>query len=211
MENQFLSLQNWTTDVLNAIKKDIKSEHLGSNLAFYKTYFGNRPQNRLTTEEIFKAYDEELKKGNQELAEWVVNRWVFKNGDLYQIFAERLSEINPEFDQIQSISEEESAKVLAGTVEAFGAIPTFLFVLLNGVVFPESVREKLRGLAEAERSANEKKGEEAAGKEDLEKRIAAQTREIARLEDKIVGVQKKYERDTLALKKQIRALQKHGS
>lgn len=194
--------------LLNAIRKDIKQDHLGSDPEFYRTHFGNRPQNRLTSEEIFSAYESELLKGNQKLAEWVVNRWVFKHGDLYQVFAERLSQINENFDQIQTLSVEESEKVLAGTAERFGAIPTFLFVVLNGVVFPESTRNKLQGLAEQEKKDQEVKSQEDGGKESLEKLLAAKEREVARLNDKLLGVQKKYDKDVEALKKQIRALQK---
>lgn len=208
MENQFIALQDWTFDILEAIKKDIKSEHLGSDPTFYRAYFGNRPQNRLTIQEIFAAYQAELMKGNEELAEWVVNRWVFKHGDLYEVFANRLSEINPQFDEIEAISEEESQRVLEGVVERFGAIPTCLFVLLNGVVFPEPVRKHLIQLAEEERKHLARKAEEEGAQETLEKLLASQKREIARLQDKIVGVQKKYDRDTAALKKQIQALQK---
>ncbi|MBU6383837.1 MAG: hypothetical protein KGR16_05935 [Verrucomicrobia bacterium] len=208
MENQFLPLKNWMHVVLNAIKKDIKSEHLGSDPEFYRAYFGNRPQNRLTTEEIFDAYEKELTRGNQEIAEWVVNRWVFKHGDLYQVFAERLSRINPEFSEIQTLTSEQSQEILKGTVERFGAIPVFLFVILNGVVFPESVRMDLLKMAESAKIEQEQQGAEADERESLEKLLAAKERDIARLHDKLLGVQKKYERDTEALKKQIKALQK---
>lgn len=207
MKNQFQSLQNWTRVVLEAIKKDLKNDHLPADVQLYRTYFGNRPLNRLTTEEIFDAYEKELTQGNEEIAEFVVNRWVFKNGDLYQHFADRLAQINPDFDQITQLTTEESEKVLEGAAEKFGAIPTFLFSLLNGVVFSETVLEKLRQAAEKEKAAQEK--EEAAGvqQQSLEKVIAAHQREIARLNDKIAGVQKKYTSDTEALKKQIKALQ----
>ncbi|MDE3048030.1 MAG: hypothetical protein KGI83_06750, partial [Verrucomicrobiota bacterium] len=171
-------------------------------------YFGNRPQNRLTTEEIFDAYEKELTRGNQEIAEWVVNRWVFKHGDLYQVFAERLSRINPEFSEIQTLTSEQSQEILKGTVERFGAIPVFLFVILNGVVFPESVRMDLLKMAESAKIEQEQQGAEADERESLEKLLAAKERDIARLHDKLLGVQKKYERDTEALKKQIKALQK---
>ncbi len=208
MENQFVPLKNWMHVILDAIKKELKSEHLGSDPEFYRVHFGNRPQNRLTSDEIFTAYESELLKGNQELAEWVVNRWVFKNGDLYQVFADRLSEINPEFDKIESITEEQSQRVLEGVVEKFGAIPTFLFVLLNGVVFPESVREKLLKQAEEEKTVKEKQAIEDEGRQNLEKLLAAKEREIARLQEKVTGVQRKYDRDVDALKKQIKVLQK---
>jgi hypothetical protein len=208
MENQFQALQNWTLEILDTIKKDIRTDHLHTDPVFYRTYFGNRPQNRLTADEIFAAYEKELLKGNDDLAEWVVNRWVFKHGDLYKHFADRLSEVNPNFDEIKQLSEEESSRILDGAAESHGAIPTFIFSLLNGVVFPQTVLDRLRKAAEVEKVAREKKAVRDAEQESLEKILAAHQREVARLQDKINGVQKKYEKDTEALKKQIKALQK---
>jgi hypothetical protein len=207
MENQFQTLQNWTLEVLNAIKKDIKNDHLHTDPVFYRSYFGNRPQNRLSSEEIFAAYEKELLKGNEELAEWIVNRWVFKHGDLYQHFAEGLTKINENFDQIKNLTEVESREILKGAPESFGAIPTYLFCVLNGVVFPKSVLEELRKGAEAEKVAREKKSASNAEEEGFQKTIAALQREITRQNDKIAGVQKKYDKDTEALKKQIKTLQ----
>lgn len=208
MENQFQALQSWTFEVLSTIKKDIKHEHLQSDLEFYQKYFGNRPKNRLTTEEIFAAYEKELAIGNEGIAEWVVNRWVFKHGDLYQHFADRLSEINPDFNAIKTLTLEESQKVLAGTEASFGAIPTFLFSLLNGVVFPKQVLDELEKKAKLEREQREAAQEENKEQESFEKVIASQKREIARLEAKLLGVQKKYTKDTEMLKNQIKTLQK---
>ena len=207
MKNQFLSLQNWTQEILNAIKKDIKTDHLHTDPVFYRTHFGTRPQNRLTSEEIFAAYEKELLQGNQDLSEWVVNRWVFKHGDLYKHFADGLSKVNPNFSEIEQLSAQESEQILKGAAESFGAIATFLFSLLNGVVFPESVLEYLRKAAEEEKSTLEKRGKLDAEQQSLEKIIAAHQREIARFNDRIDGVQKKYTKDTEALKKQIKSLQ----
>ncbi|HSX10445.1 MAG TPA: hypothetical protein VLF94_01835 [Chlamydiales bacterium] len=208
MENQFQTLQNWTQVVLDAIKKDLKNDHLPSDPVFTKTYFGNRPLNRLTTEEIFAAYEKELLQGNEDIAAFVVNRWVFKHGDLYQHFAERLSQINPDFDEIKTLTDAETDRVLAGSVESFGAIPTFLFAVLNGVVFPQPAIERLRKAAETEKAALEKQEQKDFEQQSMDKLIGAHKREVARLQAKIEGVQKKYTTDTEALKKQIKALQK---
>lgn len=209
MKNQFESLQDWTREILEDIKKDLKNDHLHSDPLFYKAHFGNRPQNRLELKEIFNAYEKELLQNNEEISAFVVNRWVFKHGDLYRHFADRLSQINPDFEQIERLSESESQAVLAGAIESFGAIPTFLFAMLNGVVFPEPVLEGLRKLAEKEKQ-DIKKGETLDCEEkNIQKIIAAHAREVARLNAKLEGVQKKYTRDTEALKKQIRALQKN--
>jgi hypothetical protein len=140
MESQFRALQDWIKIVLEAIKKDLKVDHLHTDPLFYKNYFGNRPQNRLSMEEILTAYEKELLAGNPDLEVFVVNRWVFKHGDLYEHFAKRLSEINPNFDQITSLTDEQAKVVLEGCAESFGAIETYLFCMLNKVAIPESMK-----------------------------------------------------------------------
>jgi hypothetical protein len=207
MKNQFPALQGWIPQILEAIKREIKSEHLPADHQFYHTHFGKRPLNRLTQEEIYAAYEKELVAGNEGLAEWVVNRWVFKHGDLYNHFAERLSEINPEFSEITSLTEAQSEHILDGAEENFTAADLYLFTVLNGVVFPEVILQRLRKRAEEERTSKKAQQEVTAEKQSLEKILSAHQREVARLNDKIIGVQKKYTTDTEALKKQIRALQ----
>ena len=211
MTTKFHTLQPWLEDILGAIKKDIKTDYLPAFPALHRAHFGNRPLNRLASEEILTAFSKELLQGNEDLAEWVVNRWVFKHGEVYNHFAERLAPINTDFDSIQELTQEQSEKVLAGSVEAFGAKKVYFFSLLNGVVFPPAVLEKLRKAAEAE--AASQKTEQQTESEQLERvqLIARHEREIARLTDKyeqkLAGVLKKYAADTEALKKQVRALQ----
>ena len=211
MSNPFSTLQPWLIQILHTIKREIKSEHLSKDPSFYRAHFGNRPQNRLTTEEIIAAYSKELLGGNEPLSEWVINRWVFQHGEIYRHFAEKLTQIRSDFSEIQSLTEEESAGVLSGSIPSFGALPTYIFSVLNGVVFPENVLQSLRVQAEQE---GKDKAEElfvAAEKETLEQIQTRHAREMARLqekyEDKIAGVMKKYTIDVEALKKQIRALQ----
>lgn len=209
MKNQFLELKDWMQDVLSTIKKDLKSDHLTVDPTFYKAHFGNRPPNRLSQEELLAAYEKELLEGtNEELLEFAVNRWVFKHGDLYQHFADKLTQINPDFDQIKDLTEGQGLFILEGATEKFGAIETFLFSVLNGVVFPKKVLDTLRKGAEAERVAKAKTAVSEEERQNLEKILNIHQREVARLHDKITGVQKKYTTDTEALKKQIRALQK---
>ncbi len=212
MKNQFETIQPWIGVVLNAIKKDIKTDHLPAKPGFIKAHFGNRSVHRLTLEEIFDAYAKDLLAGDQELSEWVVNRWVFKHGDIYSHFAERLGQISQNYSAIESLSEAQSEEILEGVAQKFGALPVYLFSVLNGVVFPEGVFARLRVAAQEEEArleAQEKGAEET--------RKGAQTaeayqRELARLhekyEGKIAGVMKKYTTDVEALKKQIRSLQK---
>lgn len=211
MENKFEIVLPWIKDILNSIKKDIKADYLPGDKVFYRTYFGNRPLNRLSTEEIFAAFEKELVAGSESVSEWVVNHWVFQHGDLYTHFAEKLTQINPDFNELKELTQAQSEEVLHGS-ESFGAIEVYLFSVLNGVVFPADVFEALRQKA---LQAKEKRDTEESfdkARETLEQIIERQQREISRLqekyESKVSGVLRKYQTDTEALKKQIRSLQK---
>jgi hypothetical protein len=212
MTTKYHTLQPFLEEILGAIRKDIKSDYLPGSAAFYRAHFGSRPISRLTGEEINAVFIKELLAGNEEMAEWVVNRWVFKHGEIYTHFAERISRVNPDFNAIESLSVEESRKILEGAKESFGAKPIYFFSMLNGVVFPESIVAELRMDAEAEEA--KKKVEVAAATEQLElaKILERHEREIARITDKyeqkLAGVLKKYTADVEALKAQVRALQK---
>ena len=212
MQNKFETIQSWIPQILMTIKSDIKTDHLPGSPEFVKKHFGNRPINRVTIEEIFKAYEKDLLAGDADLEEWVINHWVFKHGDIYNHFADRLSQISEDFGSLEKLTEEESDKVLDGAFKSFGALPCYLFSVLNGVVFPESVLKNMRALAVKEEA--EKKAEEILlqEKQTIEQATERYTREIARLnkkyEDKVAGVMKKYTTEVEALKKQIRSLQK---
>jgi len=212
MKTKFQTLQPWLFQMLQDLKKEIKTEHLSKSPVFYKTYFGNRPQNRLTTEEICAVYEKELLKGEDvELCEWIINRWVFRNAEIYRHFADRLGKINPEFSEIQSLDDVQSEQVLEGALDSFGAFPTYAFSVLNGVVFPESVLARLRRIAEAQDAVKKEEALELKQKENLEEIVQRHQKEMGRLEkkyeDKIAGVIKKHATDVEALKKQVRALQ----
>ncbi len=207
METKFNLLQPWLHEILESIRRDIRTDYLPASATFCRTYFGNRPLNRLTMEEIKPALAKELLEGNQDLADWVVNRWVFKHGEVYSHFAARLESIRPDFATLETLSEAESEQILAGAKEAFGAKPVYFFSVLNDVVFPPSVIQQLRLAAEAENVMVAKTVPQGDALADEKHR-----KEMARLEEKyqqkIAGIMTKYTKDVEALKTQIRALQK---
>lgn len=207
MKVKFQTLLPWMSEILGSIKKDIKSDYLSNNPAFCRAHFGNLPMSRITAEEINDVFSKELLNENEELSQWVIDRWVYKHGDIYQHFASRLFEINPEFDEITALTKEESAQILAGAKEAFGARDTYVFSVLNGVVFPETVLQQLR--KETEEEVVQEKV--AAEERELAKLIEKHQREIERLqekhEQKLAGALRKYTADVTALKKQLLALQ----
>jgi len=208
MENKFYTLQPWLYEILDSIRRDIKTDYLPASGAVYRAHFGNRPQNRLTMQEINTALIKELLQGNEDLAEWVVNRWVFKHGEIYQYFASSLEAISPDFGSLQELSEADSQALVLGAKEAFGVKLVYFFSLLNGVVFPASVFAALRQEVEAQAQAPAQTTPAAITPATEEKH----RRELARLaekyEQKIAGIMKKYSQDVHSLKTQVRALQK---
>ncbi len=209
--NSFAHVRPWMQQILNSIKKDIKTDHLPKDKTFYKAHFGNQPQNKLSLEEIFSVYEKELIAGNAELCEWVVNRWVFKHGDVYRHFADRLTAINPHFQEIQSLTDAQAEQILAGAVESFGSTDVCIFSRLNGVVFSDAVFERLHQAALKETQSKQAELEQKQADESIEQLTLQHQRELSRLqeryEDKLAGVQRKYNTDVEALKNQIRALQ----
>lgn len=212
MKEKFQTIQPWLFQVLSTIKKEIKTEHLSKSPLFYKAHFGNRPLNRLTNEEIYAAYEKELLgSDNEEIGEWVVNRWVFRNGDIYQHFADRLSQIDPDFEEIKNLDDAQSQQVLKDSVASFGALPVYLFTILNGVVISPEVLRSLRDAAEKEEAQQKEEAEAKMLSESLEQLLERQKTEMLRIEkkyeDKLAGVMKKHAVDVAALKNQIRSLQ----
>lgn len=206
MKNLFQNIELWIPEVLGSIKRDLRNEHLAKLPNFYKAHFGNRPLNRLTHEEICAVYKKELLKGEDaSLQEWVVNRWVFHHGDIYEYFSTQLEKIHPDFTAIQNLTAEQSLLIIEGAVARFGALNTYLFSVLNEVVFPESVLTELQEKIVPE--ANE------AGPQDnwKERYEADMARLQKKCEEKVAGVLRKHAMDVEALKKQIRALQQQLS
>ena len=145
MKNQFQALQNWTQEVLNAIKKDIKTDHLHTDPVFYRPILAIA----LKIDSLPRRFSQLMKKsclkGNEDLAEWVVNRWVFQaRRPLSALCRAAQRDQSQTLIRFKSLLKRRVKRVLEGAPEAFGAIPTFLFSVLNGVVFPESVLERLR-------------------------------------------------------------------
>lgn len=197
--------------ILISIKKDIKTDHLSIDKSFFKKHFGSRPANKLTQEEIFAVYEKELLAGNPELCEWAVNRWVFRHGDIYRYFADRLSGIDPDFQKIESIEDGQAEAIISPAIESFGATATYLFSRLNGVVFSSRIFERLHQAALKETEMKRASEEQKILDESIDQMKARHQRELGRLqekyEDKLAGVQRKYANDVEALKKQIRSLQ----
>lgn len=213
-KEKFILLKKWMPSIVDSVKKDLKNEHLKNDWGFVKHYFPGKNPNKLTAEELAQAYTHAIENGEnaEELAEFVSNRWLLKHTDLYYYFEKELSKVTPDFNELKELEKQKALEMMEGAIEHFGALHTYLFCMLNSVVFPKEVYDILS--QRAEKSVEIAKVEAAANAElkSLEDMQRAYEQQISRLTDKyekkILGLQKKYVIDVEGLKKQISTLQR---
>jgi hypothetical protein len=209
---KFAKLAPWTNAIFQAVKKDLRNDHLIKTPAFAQKHFPKRAIDKLGLEEFAAAYLKEIEEGDEELAEKVVARWIMKNAELYQFFAVELSKINPKYDEIESISPEKSFYLFNTSVQQFGAEATYIFCILNAVMFQDEQLSKLRDMALAEKQKGITAIEEPQSFESVEAVKAHYEKEMRKLfekcEKKISGLERKYIQDVEGLKKQIAQLHK---
>lgn len=211
-QEKFQMVGRWLTEIIDAVKKDLKNEHLKIDREFCKRYFLGKNPSHVSVQEMAEAYRLDIEKGNLGLGEFIASRWLLKHTDLYGFFEERLRSINPEFEEINELNESFSKDLMRESVKKFGAAKTYLFCILNSVVFPTAVYSELLSMAENESDQMQSISQENESKETIEALRKRHEREMAALTDryekKLSGFQKKYIRDIDAMKKQISLLQK---
>ena len=207
-------LNSWMPIIIDTVKKDLKNEHLKNDPKFVKKYLTGKNLNKLTTEDIVTAYSTALEQDEkaEEMAEFITNRWLFKNSELYDYFEKALSKISPHFTELTEIDLDKSQKMIEESITHFGASRTYLFSVMNSVVFPKEIFEKLNKLAHEEQKHLEHK-EAIQKKQMLSESLKEHYEEqIARMTDKyekkLSAMERKYFQDTESLKKQIVVLQK---
>jgi hypothetical protein len=213
-KEKFSALNSWMPKIVNSIKKDLLNEHIKRDMMFVKEYFAGKNIAKLTAEDLASAYSHRLENGenSEDLGEFISNRWLLKHTDLYHFFETELSKISPTFQELDLLEKKDAIKLMEAAIAQFGAPKTYLFCMLNSVVFPEDVYADLS--KKAEKSAKEQELEEAKQQETetFERSMRGYEDQIARLTDKyekkIQGLQKKYTVDVEGLKKQLATLQR---
>jgi hypothetical protein len=207
-------LKGWLQTILQDIKKDIKVDHLKKDWNFAKTYFPKKNISKLTISELAEGYAIAVddKEQGDALGEFIANRWLLKNTDVYDYFARQLHQLSDNFDSLDVLDMEFSKKMMAESSHLFGAQKTYLFSIFNSVVFPDEVYDELRQKAELERNQAAEQEETENELLDWAAKEKAYEQQISRLtnkyEKKLTGIEKKYLKDTETLKKQISTLQK---
>jgi hypothetical protein len=213
-KEKFVDIQEWIPLLIEAVKKDLRNEHLKNDILFVKKFLSSKNIHKVTTEELAEAYQkaiQEEEKG-EELAEFITSRWLLKNSELYEFFERELSAIAPDFTKLEELNADQARGLIDASVNEFGAPHTYLFSVLNSVVLPQESFQELKELARKHQLAEVQIAEQNA--EQLSADIIRKNseREIARLTDKyekkLSGLQKKYVADVDNLKKQVAQLQR---
>lgn len=213
-KEKYAMLKNWMPFIIDSVKKDLRNEHLKKDWGFVKQYFSSKNINKLTTEELAEAYNHALANGEnpEELGEFLTNRWLLKNTEVYHFFETELSKVSPNFTEIEELDHKLSHDMMQKAVNQFGSPKTYLFCILNSVVFPRDVLDELATHAQKTVESDKSQALMEEEKASLQHSNATHEQQLARLKDKyekkIIGLEKKYHQDTESLKKQIAILQR---
>lgn len=212
-KEKFADLQEWVPFLIESVKKDLRNEHLKKDLYFVKKFLSSKNIHKVTTEELAEAYQKAIQEEKgEEIAEFITSRWLLKNSELYDFFERQLSQINPDFSNLEELSPEQAQGLIEASIDQFGAPQTYLFSVLNSVVFPKEKFQSLKILAQQHQEDSVKEAQQAAEQLSMEQMRKEFEREMARLTDKyekkLLGLQKKYLTDVEGLKKQVAQLQR---
>lgn len=213
-KQKFVDLEQWLPQMIESIKKDLKQDHLKKDIYFVKKFLPTTNLAKITTEEMVDAYTkaiQEEEKGEQ-VGEFLASRWLVKHSDVYDFFEKKLSAIAPDFTNIEEIDPSTAKALIEASTKEFGPSRTYLFSVLNSVVFPEEAYLLLRKNAALHQEEVEKTEKEALDRSSRESLERSYVTEISRLTDKyekkLSGLQKKYITDVEQLKKQVALLQR---
>jgi hypothetical protein len=211
-QQKFEILSAWMPSILEAIKKDVK-EHLQTDKQFFKSHFSGKQIQKISPEELAPAYERAIaKEDGEKLGEFIAVRWILKHSDVYHYFEKHLKAIDPKFDELQVLQDDVAHKLMVDAVHNYGAVKTYLFSVMNSVVYPDHLYETLKDKALQEYQQQHQEtaiASETATLEDLKKRHELELRRtVDKYEKKLSGLQSKYITDTETLKKQMSLLQR---
>ena len=203
---RFSLLSPWFSDIIAAVKRDCKSEHLRLDPGFVRQHFGGTPVQRISLEEMRAVYLQQILAGHERLAEFIANRWLFRHMDIYRFFEESLEKISPDFDSISELTQEQADELIKQASEKFDCEKVFCFVAINEVALPKEPFERLQrqALECLSKRQNEMPADEDAEAE--EKWRGEMDRMKERHEKKIAEMTKKHQQEVQRLQKEISQL-----
>jgi hypothetical protein len=213
-KEKFSILKDWLPTIFETVKKDLRNEHLRQDPNFIKRYFTNKNSSKLTNEELLEGYTTAIQSDEraEEISEYIFNRWLIKNSEIYNFFEETLTQLCPNFTELEELDTGTSIDIMEDAIKKFGAQKTYLFSIINSVVFPHNVYDQLRHRAKEcaiQEEVDTQKKAEWVSLASVQQNYELQLNRLtSKYEQKLLGLQKKYFQDVSSLKKQISILQR---
>lgn len=210
-------LDEWFPMIIEVVKKDLKNDHLKQDYAFIKRYLPGKNLNKIENSELVNAYRQAISESEtaEQIAEFIINRWIYRNSEMYQFFESHLTKINPDFTTIERLTDSQSDSLITASIEEYGAFKTYIFSRFNAVTLPEMKFKELEQKARTEEREAKIRQEAKTATRSIDDLVQNHQLEIARITDKyekkLIGLQKKYSSDIEALKKQVAALQRKAA
>lgn len=199
---KFSLISPWFSEVVSDIKQQLKSEHLSLDPSFVRTHFHGLPLHRISQEEMRAVYLREILSGNTQIAEFVMNRWLFKNLPLYKFFETRLEKLFSNLNEIQKIEDEQARPIIEEALSSFSLGKIFCFITLNDVLLSDELFRELqkKALEELSKIMSEEESRHVPEKTKLEEEFK-KTKE--KYERKIEELQKKHRQEIKALQNEL--------
>jgi len=205
LKQRFEMIEEFLPDILQMIRKDLRQEHLKQDKEFLKNHFAGKNPNKLTVDELVQAYAPLLRDGGEEYWDFFSDRWLRRHTEMYYFFEEKLKEYDENFTELECLDPSFARELSKEAKTLFGPRSTYIFAVLNEVVFPQEIYDELN----QEARIKEDRVEEKRAGEDPEARHQREMRNLqSKYEKKLLGYQRLYDRDVSALKKQVASLQR---
>ena len=204
---RFSLLSPWFSDIISDVKRDCKSEHLRLDPVFVRQHFAGTPVQKISLEEMRVVYLQQILAGHERLSEFIANRWLFRNMDVYRFFEESLQKISPDFDKIKELTQEQADSLITQAADKFGYEKVFCFVAINDVAVPKEPFERLQRQALEALSKRQKEIPADDGADAEGRWRSEMDRMKERHEKKIAEMTKKHQQEVQRFQKEIEKLQ----
>ncbi|MBS0627807.1 MAG: hypothetical protein JSS09_06305 [Verrucomicrobia bacterium] len=145
------------------------------------------------------------------MGEWVASSWIDKHGDMFKCFHDHLIKVSQNYDQLTELPLAVEESMAEASIKEFGALNTYIFSILNSVVFSEKKMKELRELAQKDKEKSVESQEKSSelSVEELKKNFEEQMQKVLeKQEKKILGITERYRMEIAGYRKQISQLQK---
>lgn len=204
-KGKFSLVSPWFADIVSTIKQQLKSEHLSLDPTFVKAHFHGMPLHRISQEDMRAVYLREILSGQNQLAEFVANRWLFKNLPLYKFFENMLEKAGGNIETIEEIADDKAHDMVQLAVELFPIDDIFCFVALNEVRFSDELFTGLHKRA-LESLAKRSKKDEKVESSEIERLEIELKKSKEKCEKKVEELNRRHELELTKLHKEIKEL-----